>query len=437
MRISRILILIAVVAASWIAAQPAVTSRGEAFWLLFPLWIGAGGPLLSVLPRPRRIVRSRLLRIGTIAVLVLFPIGYIAWVAWMTGGRMDVVETATGIYFFAVSLEILLLYVFGAFEALHVRMTRRVSGSASRAALRVANRVVLYAILVPFLFSVFLVHRVKVRPPALDPRADGPFEEVRFLSRGPRPVVLRGWFFPNPDAAGTVIACHGVGTNRGDLMLHVDLLRAAGFQVLAFDFRGHGESGGHTVTYGFREREDVLGAWDYVLSRPDVDPDRIFGVGFSMGGASLIEALPDLPALRAAVIDSSFSDLREMARHQFRFFPRPVAEILGAMTEFFGWLQAGSWAGEVRPVETLRGTLSSRVRTVARIRTPILFYHGGADSMIPPSSTEALFAAHAGPKLLRIEPGAGHGQVAIADIVRYREEVKEFFLASVISPKKP
>ncbi|MBN1418668.1 MAG: alpha/beta fold hydrolase [Planctomycetes bacterium] len=420
MRIFRIIVLIAVVAGSWVAARPVVASRGEAFWLLFPLWVLIGGPLLRVLPRPRRLVRNRLLRFATIAVLVLFPIGYTAWVARMTGGRIDIIETATGVYFFAVSLEILLLYVFGAFEAIHARMTRHVSGSAPRTALRVANRLVLYALLIPFLFSVLLVHRIKVRPPALDPRADGPFEEVAFASRGPRPIAIRGWFFPRPDAAGTIIACHGVGTNRGDLLLHIDLLRAAGFQVLAFDFRGHGESGGHTVTYGFREREDVLGAWDYVVSRPDVDPERIFGVGFSMGGASLIEALPDLPGLRAAVIDSAFSDLRAMARHQFRFFPDPVAQSLGATTEFLGWLLTGSWAGDVRPV-----------RTIAGIEMPILFFHGGADSMIPPSASEALFAAHRGPKRLRIEPGAGHGQVAIADFLRYREEVKEFFLAAL------
>ena len=50
------------------------------------------------------------------------------------------------------------------------------------------------------------------------------------------------------------------------------ILRKAGFQVLCFDFRGHGKSDGHTITYRFRKQQDVLGAWNHLMTRHDVDP---------------------------------------------------------------------------------------------------------------------------------------------------------------------
>jgi len=94
-----------------------------------------------------------------------------------------------------------------------------------------------------------------------------------------RLLNLAGWFFPLNNNRGTVLACHGVGANRADILEFIVILQDAGFQVLCFDFRGHGESDGHTVSYGFRERQDVLGAWDHLMTRPDVDPNRIYGFG--------------------------------------------------------------------------------------------------------------------------------------------------------------
>ena len=411
------------VAGTWYLLGRLLGSHGEAFWLLFPLWVGAG-VLLGVLPRPRSPVRRRWIRIAVPMVLVLFPAGFYLFLARVLGGRIAWKEVLVSIYFFAVSLEVLLIYVFQGFESLSHRLAR---GRDRRAQVLadIGTRIVLYSLLIPFLFATFSLHRVKIpsRPP--DPRLQMAFEEVAFPSRGPRPVRLGGWFFPREKPLGTVLACHGVGANRADLMDFIYLLRIERFQVLVFDFRGHGESDGHTVTYGRYEREDVLGAWDYLLTRKDVDPRRIFGFGVSMGAASLLLALPELPEMCAAVADSAFSDLETMVRYQFRYLPGPAAVGLAFLTDCFGWIQIGTWVKEVSPIAAIE-----------KVTMPIFFIHGLDDATIPAVCTERLHQAYHGPKKLRLVPDAGHGGAAGEAPARYGREVREFYMAAIGEGKK-
>ncbi len=394
-------------------------SRGEAFWLLLPAWVLVGSLLLRVIPPPRMVSRNRVVRIATPFVLVVFPAGFYLGLTFLIGGRPSLLELAVAVYFFAVSLEILLCYAFQAAAWVETRVRDQCTG-AGKHLLVLGAKLALYSILVPFLLATFSVHRVKVLPRPPEKALRLTWEDVSFPARGTPCPTLRGWFFPLRKPVGTVLACHGVGANRADLLDIIWLLHDAGFQVLAFDFRGHGESDGHTVTYGFEEKDDVLGAWDYLLSRKDVDPDRILGFGVSMGAATLLLALPDLPRVRAAIADSAFADLDSMARHPYRFFPDAVGGALAGATAFFGWIETGIRVADVSPL-----------RALERIRIPIHFFHGSEDRVIPVSGTERLFDGYRGPKKIRIEKGASHGGTAAADPFRYREEVREFFLEAL------
>jgi hypothetical protein len=320
----------------------------------------------------------------------------------------------TAVYFFALSLELPLLYFFGVLRRVEARVKRWPSRPA-RWAGRGAALAAGYAVLIPFLMAIFAVHRVKLLPAAPDARLALEVEPVSFPSRDARPVQLFGWFLPRAGAKRTVLACHGVGANRADLVEILWLLNMAGFQVLAFDFRGHGESEGHTVTYGARERADVLGAWDYLLTRRDVDPEQVVALGVSMGAAALLQALPDLPGVRAAVIDSSFTDLRSMARHQYRLLPAPLAEAFGRATAWCGWVLAGVDADDVSPL-----------RAIERVKVPLLFIHGEEDRIIPSAMSRQLHEAYGGTKKLWIHPAAGHGGTAGAGPERYKREAREW-----------
>ena len=412
------ILTLAVATSGWAAARW-LGCGGEAFWLLFPAWVALGAAL-GVVHFPAQPARSARAQWAVRAVLVLLPTGIYLAMMTLLRGRFDAGEWMLAVYFFAFSLEFVLLYVFRAGELLAERSARGRSRAAA-AALRIGAKISVYALIVPLLFSAFGLHRIKIPPGPIDPELELVAEEVSFPSRGPEPRRLVGSFFPatGRDGApprGTILACHGVAANRADLLGIVWLLHGEGFQVLTFDFRGHGESDGHTVTYGFEEQKDVQGAYDFLLSRSDVDPERLFALGVSMGAASLLQALPAMEKVRAAVCDSAFVDLESMVRHQYRVLPGPAVTILAELTGFFGWLETGIHFRDVSPLRALES-----------IHVPILFFHGAEDRVVPAEHSRRLHAAYAGPKLLRIEEEAGHGGASLANPTRYGFEVAKFF----------
>ena len=100
-------------------------------------------------------------------------------------------------------------------------------------------------------------------------------ENVKFPSRN-QDVRLDGWYLESPHApagpnAMTVIMSHGyAGTRLEKGLPALSLAEAiveAGYHVLMFDFRNSGLSEGKTTTIGLLEKEDILGAIDWVQTR--------------------------------------------------------------------------------------------------------------------------------------------------------------------------
>src|SRR3712207_8592 len=93
---------------------------------------------------------------------------------------------------------------------------------------------------------------------------EGTAEEVTFLSDDHQ-VTLSGWFFaargvePGTRCPSLVLS-HGIWTGRRECLPLALRFSAAGYNVLCFDFRAHGLSGGEFTSVGFRETDDVLGA---------------------------------------------------------------------------------------------------------------------------------------------------------------------------------
>src|SRR5215210_1013193 len=115
------------------------------------------------------------------------------------------------------------------------------------------------------------------------PAAAGlPFLDVTFeTDDGER---LHGWWVPaRAPSSGHVLLCHGNAGNIGDRVRHVELLRAAGLDVLAFDYRGYGRSTGRPSEDGLRR--DARAALDALLGQEDADPKRVLYLGESLGGA--------------------------------------------------------------------------------------------------------------------------------------------------------
>src|SRR5262249_48832020 len=132
------------------------------------------------------------------------------------------------------------------------------------------------------------------------------YEEVHFTSRDM--VKLFGWWIPARKPIGTIVMCHGQeGSMDGDTKQMVPL-HDAGFNVFMFDFRAHGQSDGECVSMGMYEKEDLLGALDYLAEQRHVD--KVGVLGFSMGAAVALITAALSERICVVVADSSFGQLK-------------------------------------------------------------------------------------------------------------------------------
>jgi len=391
-----------------------VSSASEAFWMSLPPVVLIGSRFLRVIPPPRLNSPTRFGRIASLIILALFPAGYYGFLVSVTGSEWSWREFFLVSYFFGLAFEISLLYVYQILEHTQGRIRDKVKHRYA-GVLAVVLRTAFYIVLVPYIFVIFAVHRPKLMPTPIAGVPTENVEQIEFPSRDEQ-TTLRGVFLKREEPQGTVIVCHDVGANHSDIEVIHQVLYEAGFQVFTFDFRGHGLSDGHTITYGLNERMDVLGAYDACLARGDVDPDRLFALGVSMGGASLTLALPDMPMVRAAVLDSAFADLTSMVEHQFRFLPQSLRSVVTQVARGISWIETGADINQLAPA-----------KAIPRTDIPILIIHGDADKIVPVQHASLLHAS-AENSAIHIEPGGPHIGTVMLNSSRYKRLVKQHFL---------
>jgi len=109
-------------------------------------------------------------------------------------------------------------------------------------------------------------------------------------------VLIKGWWIPGSSNA-VIIASHGYSANRAgwtgkdksgkdeyiDWLLSTAPLNKAGYNLLHFDHRASGESGGDLITLGKLEALDLIAAVNWILANKK-GVDRVGLLGFSMGG---------------------------------------------------------------------------------------------------------------------------------------------------------
>jgi alpha-beta hydrolase superfamily lysophospholipase len=224
---------------------------------------------------------------------------------------------------------------------------------------------------------------------------DRPFDAVELDGAG---VKLKGWWFHAAEKRGTLVYLHGVSDNRGTSVGIAEHFLARGFDVIAYDSRAHGESGGDACTYGVYEKQDLARVLDRVETRP------IVLMGTSMGAAIALQAAAVDQRVAAVVAVSPFSDLRTAAIERAPFFASK-----GNIAEAFRLAEA---EGKFRVDD------ASPVAAAARIAAPTLLIHGAKDDETPAAHSQRIFAALHDPKRLILVPNADHNHVVDARIWR-------------------
>jgi uncharacterized protein len=167
---------------------------------------------------------------------------------------------------------------------------------ARRAVLAFALLIGLSFGLYPLAESYVVTHSARAFVPT--PQLGTAFEEVNFTSSDG--LRLQGWYVPSKNGAAVISFPGRKGPQKP-----ARLLAEHGYGVLLFDRRGEGESEGDPNAFGWRGTRDLEGAIAYLRSRPDVDPNRIGGVGLSVGGEVMLQAAAETDDFKAIVSEGA------------------------------------------------------------------------------------------------------------------------------------
>ena len=213
-------------------------------------------------------------------------------------------------------------------------------------------------------------------------------EDVRFKGAG---VDLKGWRCRGAGVRrGTLVYLHGIADNRGSAVGIVRRFTQRGFDVIAYDSRAHGESGGMVCTYGFFEKQDLRLVLDTIEQGP------IVLLGTSLGAAVALQEAAQDARVGAVVAAETFADLRTVAIERAPFF-----FTLGTIERAF---EVAESEGHFK-IEAVSPEAAART-----IGAPVLLIHGSMDRDTPPEHSRRVFDALHGPKQLILVPGAGHNQ---------------------------
>ena len=236
-----------------------------------------------------------------------------------------------------------------------------------------------------------------------------------------------------PPAGGwpAVMLFHGLGGTRASVAaIASGVLAPAGYAVLAYDARGHGESGGEVTLDGPREIADLRAAFDWLTARADVSDSLVGAIGFSYGGGAVLRAAVEGVPFKAIVPAITWTSLYDA------LVPQDLAKS-GAVVQF---LQSVShWAPSAyalaqdvlasRNLEAVRAFAAERssLSSLKGLKTPTFFIQGRRDFAFDISQALAGYRAVSGPKRLYIGD-LGHAPATnpSAETPHYLTEAREW-----------
>jgi len=231
-------------------------------------------------------------------------------------------------------------------------------------------------------------------------------------------LKLKGYYLEAMSLTNkTVILAHGYSGQAKEMAIYAKYYyEQLGYNVLMPDARGHGESDGDYIGFGWPERKDYL-QWIEYLIRVTGKDIQIVLHGVSMGGATVLmtsgEELP--PNVKAAISDCGYTSADAVFAHQLKaLYNLPKFPLLYT-TSLVAKIRAGYFLGE-----------ASALEQVKKSNIPTLFIHGDNDDFVPSKMVYELYDACTAPKELLVAENAGHTESYKVNMAVYEAKISSF-----------
>lgn len=215
----------------------------------------------------------------------------------------------------------------------------------------------------------------------------------------------------------TIVIAHGFMGNKDAMYPYAYLFHQLGYNVLLPDDRGHGQSEGNYIGYGWPDRLDYI-KWIKRVVATDGADSKIALFGTSMGGATtmMVSGEKSVPKQVKVYIEdcgytSVYDEIKYQAKTMYNLPEYPMVPIVSGIN----YLKNGYTFKQ-----------ASALNQVKKNKKPMLFIHGYDDHFVPTAMVKQVYRADRGPKQLIIMGGKGHAASYEHNIALYTNSVNKF-----------
>lgn len=242
------------------------------------------------------------------------------------------------------------------------------------------------------------------------------FEKIEMTSYDN--LVLQGYLLEAKEPTKkTVVMAHGYLGRGSDMGLYGEYYyEELGYNIFMADSRGHGESEGDYIGFGWHDRLDFLDWVDLVVDELGPDTEVVLH-GISMGAATVLmmsgEELP--PNVKAIIADSPYTSVHDLFAYQLkRMYHLPAFPILPS-TSLVTKMKAGYSLKE-----------ASALDQVKKAKVPILYIHGDADTFVPTKMAMKLYENTGSDTEMFTVEDAGHGEAFVIKKAEYIQKLNTY-----------
>lgn len=182
-------------------------------------------------------------------------------------------------------------------------------------------------------------------------------------------LELKGKYFNVSDSAQcAIIMAHGWGVTWANMLKYVPAISDCGCDIVMYDHRAHGESGGNFGTGGINEAKDLLTVTEWVQKEHDLSDDQIGWFGSSWGAAAALTAGAEEKNVAFIIADAPFQNWYSAV---FERAERDYGKGINLIAP--GVMQVVNWRANVDYEE------ASVLNLADQIEEPVLLIHSESD----------------------------------------------------------